>query len=257
MKAKYILLFFFLTGKIAFALDLPDKPNKLVNDYTNTLSSSEQAQLESKLVAFDDSTSTQVTVVIVPNTQGDDIADYAVQLFNKWHIGQKEKNNGVMLVVAKDDHRVNITTGFGVEGVLPDIVCNHIIQNDIVPEFRNNNYFEGIDAGTTSIMKIVSGEFTGAAYVQKHKEKPVYFPFAMFLFIVFIIFISRIGRVSRYARRNNLGWWAAWALLNAATNRSRGSWGGFTGGGSSWGGGGGFGGFGGGSSGGGGASGSW
>jgi uncharacterized protein len=260
MKPKYILFLFLLVRSAVIAQTLPERSNTLVTDYARILSENEISSLENKLVAFNDSTSTQIAVVLVNSTDGIDIADYSVQLFNKWHIGQEKKNNGVLLLVAVGDRKVFITTGFGIEGVLPDALCKRIIEADIVPPFRTGDYYGGIEAGTNAMMKIVSGEFTADTYMKnkKGKDKGGAFPFAMFFFVLFIIIVSRIGRVARSARRNNLGFWAAWALLNAASSRSRGSWGGFSGG-SGWGGGGGggFGGFGGGSSGGGGAGGSW
>ena len=249
-----ILLGFF--GITTHGQDFPPRANTLVTDFTNTLSESELQSLERKLVAFDDSTSTQMAVVIMRSTGNYEIADYSVQLFNQWKIGQAEKNNGILILVAREDRKVWITTGFGIEGVLPDVLAKRVIENDLLPNFRNGDYYAGIDKATNTIMSIVSGEFTAEDYLKK-KDKPVLFPIFIFLFIVFVVIISQFRRVSRYAHRNNLAFWAAWALLNAAANRSRGSWGGFTGGGGFGGGGGGFGGFGGGGSGGGGAGGSW
>jgi uncharacterized protein len=260
-NSGFLILFFILFSSLVRAQDIPVRSNTLVTDYTGTLDDGQKRALEQKLVAFNDSTSTQIAVVIVQTTGDYEIADYSVQLFNNWKIGQEKKNNGVLMLVAIGDRKVWITTGFGIEGVLPDALCKRIIEKDVVPQFRNGDYYAGIDAGTTGIMRIVSGEFTADSYMKNKEDKPVFFPFLMFFFILFIIIVSRIGRVKRYARRNNLAFWAAWALLNAASNRSRGSWGGFSGGGGfggfGGGGGGGFGGFGGGSSGGGGAGGSW
>jgi uncharacterized protein len=256
-KPKYLLFLFLLIGSVVHAQDFPAKATTLVSDFAHILSDEQRGLLEQKLVAFNDSTSTQIAVVIMQSTGNYEIADYSVQLFNQWKIGQEKKNNGVLMLVAVGDRKVWITTGFGIEGVLPDALCKRIIETDIVPQFRQEDYYAGIDAGTTAMMKIVSGEFTADSYMKKQKDRPPFFPFVMFFIIFIIIIISRIGRVSRYARRNNLAFWAAWALLNAAANRSRGSWGGFSGGGGFGGGGGGFGGFGGGSSGGGGAGGSW
>jgi uncharacterized protein len=258
-RTFFIVLF--LAVSAGQAAEFPQRSNTIVTDLTNTLSDNEKNSLERKLVAFNDSTSTQITVVIIPTTGEMEIADYSVQLFNQWKIGQASKNNGVLVLVALNDHNVFITTGYGMEGVLPDALCKRIVTNDIVPAFRQNQYYEGLDAATTSIMRIVKGEYTADSYMKQKKDKPVFFPFLMFLFILFIVIVSRVGRVRRYAHRNNLAFWAAWALLNAASSRSRGSWGGFSGGGGfggfGGGGGGGFGGFGGGSSGGGGAGGSW
>ncbi len=258
MKTLLKILFLFLPF-IALADDFPERSNTLVTDYTGTLSQQEQISLEQKLVAFNDSTSTQIAIVIVRSVGGYDIADYSVQLFNKWKIGQEKKNNGVLILVAREDRKMWITTGHGIEGVLPDVLCKRIIEKDIVPNFRDENYFRGLDQATNSIMSIVSGEFTADEYIGHRKNQRVpWFPFVLFFFIFLIVIFSKVTKTRNYARRNNLGFWAAWALLNAASARSRGSWGGFSGG-SGWGsgGGGGFGGFGGGSSGGGGAGGSW
>lgn len=252
-----IFLFLFATSR---GEDFPPRASTIVSDFTQTLSQEEKSSLENKLVAFNDSTSTQIAVVIMSSTGNYDIAEYSVQLFNQWKIGQATKNNGILLLIAKDDRKVWITTGYGMEGVLPDAICKRIVERDIVPAFRLGNYYQGISEGTNSIMSIVKGEYTAEDYLKSKKEKPAFFPFLIFLFIIFVVIISRFGRVNRYARRNNLAFWAAWALLNAASGRSRGTWGDFSGGGGFGGGGfggGGFGGFGGGGSGGGGAGGSW
>jgi uncharacterized protein len=259
MRNAFIVLFLLIRLGVN-AQEFPERATTLVSDFTNTLSAGEKKSLEQKLVAFNDSTSTQVAVVVMRSVGDYDIADYSVQLFNNWKIGQSSKNNGVLVLVAKDDRKVHITTGYGLEGVLPDILCKRIVSNDIVPHFKSGDFYGGLDAATNSIMSIVKGEYSADDYLKHKKEKPVIFPFLMFVFIMLIVLFSQFRRVSRYARTNNLAFWAAWALLNASTGRSRGSWGSFSGG-SGWGGGGfgggGFGGFGGGGSGGGGAGGSW
>lgn len=258
----FAILFSLLSISIlTWAEDFPERSTTIVTDYTNTLSQGQMQTLEQKLVAFNDSTSSQVAIVMLGSVGGYDISDYAVQLYNRWGIGQKAKNNGVLILVAKDDRKVFITTGYGMEGVLPDALCKRIVDRDIVPNFKLGNYYEGLDAAVNSIIGLVKGEYTADQYMQhQKKEKVPWFGVLLAMFILFIVVISKIGSTRNYARRNNLGFWAAWALMNAAMNRgrSRGSWGGFSGGsGGFGGGGGGFGGFGGGSSGGGGAGGSW
>lgn len=250
-----LLIPYFVSGKEG---DFPGRSSTIVTDYTNTLSPQEQQSLERKLVAFNDSTSSQVAVVVLASVGNYDISDYAVQLYNQWGIGQKEKNNGVLILVAKDDRKVFITTGYGMEGVLPDALCKRIVNNDILPNFKTGNYHGGLDAAVNSIISIVKGEYTADDYMKGKKEKIPWFGILLAIFIFFIVILSKIGSTRNYARRNNLGFWAAWALMNAAMNRGRshGSWGGFSGGSGGFGGGG-FGGFGGGMSGGGGAGGSW
>ncbi|MBL0103000.1 MAG: TPM domain-containing protein [Bacteroidetes bacterium] len=262
-KAIRILLLslfaFFATGLTTFAddSDFPARPNTIVSDFTGTLSPDELQALERKLVAFDDSTSTQIAVVIILSVGNYDISDYTVQLFNRWKIGAEGKNNGALLLIAKEDRKLWITSGYGLEGALTDAMCKRVIENDITPRFKAGDFYGGVDAGTTSIMQIVKGEYKAG---RKRSKDVGIFPFILFIFIAIIIFFAQFRRVSNYGRMNGLGFWAAWTLLNAASRRSRGSWGGFSGG-SGWGGGsgggGGFGGFGGGMSGGGGAGGSW
>ncbi|HRH65033.1 MAG TPA: TPM domain-containing protein [Bacteroidia bacterium] len=257
--------FLLLLPFLGLADDFPERSNRLVTDYTKTLTTEETGRLEQKLVAFNDSTSTQIAVVMMQSTGFYDISEYAVQLYNKWGIGQKDKNNGVLILIAKEDRKIFINTGYGMEGVLPDILCKRIIDRDILPNFKAGNYYEGIETGTNSVMSIVKGEYTADEYMKDHgKKNPGWFMILMFFFIAGIVLFARVRYVKRYANMNNLAFWAAWALLNAAARKNSGSWNNFSGGsgwggggGGGWGGGGGFGGFGGGSSGGGGAGGSW
>jgi uncharacterized protein len=250
---RALLLSLLLLATHVVAQNFPERSNTLVTDYANVLSPEQKQALESKLVAFNDSTSTQIAIVLMGSVGNYDIADYSVQLFNQWKIGQASKNNGVLILAAIEDRKVFITTGYGIEGVLPDALCKRVVNNDIVPNFKNKDYYTGLDAATNTIMSIVKGEFTADDYMKGGKA-----PGAMIwivLVIIIIIIISKINGTRNYGRRNNIPFWTAWMLMNAASRRSGGSWGGFSGGGGF--GGGGFGGFGGGGSGGGGAGGSW
>jgi len=225
----------------------------LVNDFTNTLTADQKDALERKLVAFDDSTSTQIAVVIIPSLNGNDVADFNVKLFRAWGVGNKKNNNGVVLLIAKDDHRLNITTGYGVEGALPDITCKEIIDGIIVPKFKGDDYYHGIDEGTTAIMQAVKGEYSAPPGYNKNKGRGDVSGRIIFFIIIIIIILAlssggRGGGGSFMSRRG----FAAWTIGNMIGGGGGG--GGWGGGG---GGGGGFGGFGGGSSGGGGASGGW
>jgi uncharacterized protein len=226
-------------------------PPKLVNDYTGTLTSDQAAYLEQKLVAYDDSTSTQIAIVIVPSTDGSDISDYNVALGRDWGVGGKEFNNGVVLLISKNDRKLNIATGYGAEGALPDITCKHIIDDVIVPRFKGNDYFGGINSGADAIMKALQGEYKAPAGYRSKKGGGT--GRIILIIIVIIIFLAMSsgggGKGGTFMSRrgyrgiSNPVWWIG----------GGGSGGGGGGGGS----GGGFGGFGGGSFGGGGASGSW
>lgn len=232
------------------AQNIPDPPvpPRLVNDYISILTGDQRDDLERKLVAFDDSTSTQIAVIIINSLEGYDISDYALQLGRKWGVGGKEFNNGVVLVVAKADRKVNISTGYGVEGALPDITCKHIIDDIIRPNFRGNDFYRGLDEGTDAIIKAVKGEY------QTPRKKDKKIPAGTVILVILVIFIliafsNRGGGGGTFMSRRGYRGYDGPVL-----------WGGGFGSGGGWGGGssgGGFGGFGGGSFGGGGASGSW
>ncbi len=250
-----------------YSQNIPAKPNppRLVNDFAGVLSGEQKAILEQKLVALDDSTSNQVSIVLIKTLADYPIEDYAVKLFRGWGIGNKKNNNGVLIIAAIDDHKIRIEVGYGLEGAIPDITANSIIENDIVPAFREQNYYRGLNAATDDIGKAASGEYQ-VQRQQKNDDKGGGGSLLGIIIIIFIVIflISRGGRGGRgggmMSRRGygGLGPFIWGSLLgNALGNGNRGGW---SGGGGSWGGGssgGGFGGFGGGSSGGGGASGSW
>jgi uncharacterized protein len=248
-----------------FSQNIPDRPvpPRLVNDFAGLLNSEEVGRLENKLVRFNDSTSTQIAIVIVPSLGGYEISDYAVRLAEKWGIGQRGLNNGVLILVkpktADSNGGVNISQGYGLEGVIPDITCAEIIDNEILPAFRNNDYYGGLSNATNTLMSLARGEFSAADYGQKAKKSTgKKSPAGAIIFIIIIAFAIFAGRSGGSNRRNistgGLPFWLLLSMMNSGRGSHSGSWGGFSGGGSS---GGGFGGFGGGSFGGGGASGSW
>lgn len=254
------LLTLMLCMQFLHAQKLPPKPEppRLVNDFTNTLSSSEADRLENKLVAFNDSTSTQIAVVIIRTLDGYPISDYAFQLGEAWGIGQAKNNNGALLLIAMEDRELFIATGYGLEGALPDARAKRIVETDIKPFFKQEQYYAGIDKGTDQMIAAVKGEYKEPVK-RKNKERGLPL-FAIIIIFFVIMFLARIFGAKQHARVNNIPFWTAWMLLNAArrkSNRSGGSWGGGGFGGFGGGGGGGFGGFGGGSFGGGGAGGKW
>ena len=250
MKIKYCILLIISLLATNFVLaDIPERPNCIVSDYANVLNATQLQDMEKRLRDLDDSTGNQIVVVTLTDLEGYDIADYATQLGRKWGVGHKDKNNGVVIVVKiktkLSKGQAFIAPGYGLEGVLPDATCKRIVENEMIPKFKQNDYCGGINAALDVIIPIVKGEYSYKDYDDDTAGIVVIVVF----FIVFVIVVI----------------WASKHSGGGTTYSSRGTttsgpvfWGGSLGG-SSWGGGssGGFGGFGGGSFGGGGAGGSW
>ncbi|MEP6675202.1 MAG: TPM domain-containing protein [Ferruginibacter sp.] len=235
---------------------LKSKPpgNQLVFDYTQTLTADQQNTIEQKLEAFDKETSTQIAVVIIPTLGNYEINDYNTKLGRAWGVGGKDNNNGVVLLIAKNDRKLNIATGYGVEGALPDITCAQIIDDIIKPNFKGEDYYAGINLGTDAIIQATKGEYKAPPGYGKSKGRKSGWVIGFIVVMVLLALFSRGGGGggSYMSRRGGAGW-----IIPMLLSGGGGRGGGWGGGGGSSGGGGGFGGFGGGSFGGGGASGSW
>jgi uncharacterized protein len=236
------------------------KPTRLVNDYAEALSTDEEAQLERKLVAYDDSTSNQIAILIIRTLDGRPIEETALEIYRSWGIGNKTTNNGILIIAAIDDRQIRIEVGYGLEGAIPDITANQIIRNDIAPAFRSKNYYEGFDKASESIIEAAAGEYKAPeGYGNRDGKSGKGIGGMILAFIIIIFVLSNINRRGGggggfMSRRGYRGWVGPTIFGSMLGSGGRG-WGG---GGGGWsGGGGGFGGFGGGSSGGGGASGSW
>ena len=242
-------------------LPRPDPP-RLVNDFANILTPSEVQALENKLVAFNDSTSNQIAVVIVDDLQGYDRSDFAYRVARDWGIGQGDFNNGLLVLVkpktASSSGQVFIATGYGLEGAIPDLACADIIDNEIIPRFRENDYYGGIDAGTNVLMALASGEYSYGDRAGGAPSGAIPGVVIFLIILFFIIIVSAGSSNNKHLRRSgssNIPLWLLMSMMGGGKSHG-GSWGGFSGR-SGGGGGGGFGGFGGGSFGGGGAGGSW
>ncbi len=266
MKLKNILctILLILLNLTVFGQTFPAKPNRLVNDYTQTLSTDQVNQLEQKLVAFNDSTSTQIAVVVINSLEGYDAADYTQRLAESWGVGSEKNNNGVVLLVSLGDRKVTIQTGYGVEGALPDAIARRIIENENTPNFKSGDYFAGISQGTDAIISYTKGEYKNDTPKARKKSGSSIVPFIVIFIVIILVAIKRGGGGGGGSqviggRGSASPFW--WLLLGSQLGRGGGGgggFGGFSGGGGGFGGGGGgFGGFGGGSFGGGGASGSW
>ena len=249
----FIITFFSFTNVNGQNVIERPNPPVLVTDLAGVLSPEQKQALENKLVAFDDASSNQIAVVILPTLEDNPIEEYANKLFRTWGIGNKKSRNGVLLLIAIQDKKIRIEVGYGLEGALPDITANSIIDNDIKPAFRQQAYYEGIDKATDDIAKAAVGEYKEK---RERKTKGKGSNSLLFVFILFII-VAILGKKGG-GGGSNIG---GGGFSDIATGMLLGSLlgGGGRSGGGDWGGGGGggFGGFGGGSSGGGGASGGW
>lgn len=257
LKLFVLFLILLCTGNVAlYAQEFPSNPNRLVSDFTNTLTYEQIQALENKLLRFEDSTSNQIAVVLIKSTGPYDIADYTVQLAKKWGVGNKKHNNGVVLLAALGDRAVTIQTGYGMEGVLPDVIAYRIIENEIKPAFRNSDYYLGLNQATDAIISYTKGEYKAEPKKRNNNDKTGTSGIVLIIIFIIIILISKKGgnnggkgEIMGGKGSSDLFWWT---LLNEMGRSGGGGRGGF-GGGS----GGGFGGFGGGGFGGGGASGRW
>lgn len=230
-------------------------PFRYVSDYTNTLSTQDKQTLENALVNYGQKTSSQIAVVMIPTTNGEEIAMYSTNLYNQWGIGRAKLNNGVLLLIAKNDRKVYITTGYGLEGALPDAIASSIIRNDITPYFKQDLYAQGIAKGLSSIIAATQGEYAPAAVEEEESGLEGFEIFLVVAFVIFFIFTasSRGGVYISPSTADRI------IRTTSTISRNGGFRGGFGGGfgGRNSGGGFGGGGFGGGRSGGGGAGGSW
>ncbi len=129
-----------------------------VTDTTGTLDAAQRAALEAKLEAFERKKGAQVAVLIVATTEPEDIAQYSIRVVDAWKLGRAQPDDGVLLLVAKDDRRLRIEVGYGLEGALPDAIASRIIRETITPYFRQNDYYGGIDAGVEQILGVIRGE---------------------------------------------------------------------------------------------------
>jgi len=273
----------------ALAYSSPGSPSGFVNDFASVLSDGAKQSLETELTNFEKSTSNEITVVTVPNMNGDYIENYAVKLFEEWGIGKKNKDNGVLLLLSIEERKMKIETGYGLEGALPDSVAQSILNNNMTPLLKNGDYDSAVTSGVKAIEQATQGEYAspkiGSSFLQEGNIE-FFFVFGLFILQFLSAILARskswwAGGVVGLVGGLGVSWILALGLLLAvplvvllaalgllfdyivsnAYQKSKASgisapwWiGGGRGGGF---GGGGFGGFGGGGSGGGGASGNW
>ena len=254
------VLFLSAISYAAINQDFPDKPDAWVNDYANLLNEEEEYSLNKKLADYEDSTSTQIFIVTMDGREDIPIELMGAELGDKWKVGQKGSDNGIIILVYPAAKQVTIQTGYGLEQYVPDAIAKRIIENEIKPNFRNNNYFAGLDDATNVLFSLLSGQYTADEYKKQSGENAGSgIAGLVIMLIVFFIFFGR-GRSNRHSGiGKNIPFWIAMSMLSGSRNTHSGSFGNFKSGSGGFRGGGfgGFGGGGGGSFGGGGASGSW
>lgn len=242
MKYTYKILFLLLLVPVLLLAQDDDLPNpitspspRLVNDFSNTFTSEQREDLERILLAYNDSTSTQIYVVTVDDLKGYDISDYAARLGQKWGIGQKDKNNGVLILIkpriGNERGRVFIATGYGVEHILTDGRVGRIIDQYMIPYLQNGDYYNATKGAIGAIIKYLSGEFQ--ADEDNGDKGSLVGQVFIILFILFILYISyrnnKGGPSSGGRNRGGGGYYGGWG-----SGRSGGGWssgGGFGGGG--------------------------
>jgi uncharacterized protein len=277
--AFFYLLLFCLSGN-GQQIPEPPSPPRLVNDYTGILNANQVKYLEEKLVSFNNSNSTQIVVILVKSLNGLTKEEFADRVGDKWGVGQKGKNNGIVILIKpkyeNEPGEVRISVGYGLEGLIPDAMAKRIVNKDMLPYFKKGDYYSGLIQSTNSLISLAKGEYT-----VRHHGKIKNFnlvdamgiaaPVISILIVIFIIIIIIFsGHKSRkhctITRKGTKSWSDDVPYILGGGGLSGGDYGGggggFGGGGSGFGGGGGgggggFGGFGGGSFGGGGAGGSW
>ena len=231
---KILVLFVFLFGIIAQAqFKIPEKPSfqTSVYDYAKLLSDAEKTQLEEKLVRYSDTTSTQIVVITIDDLKGEDVGVLATNWAQTWGIGQAKEDNGVIILVSKNDRKISIRPGYGVEDRLVAGICGQIIRNDITPEFKTGSYYNGLNKGADSIFKVLTGKYKGE---RKQEKEGSIIP--ILIIIAFVIIFLIIASKNKGNNGGNSGGFGGPDLMDVIILSRMGRGGGFGGGGFSGGG---------------------
>lgn len=260
-----VAIIFVFIGPVLAVADIPPRPDppRLVNDLADILTAQQETLLEQQLRFFNDTTSNQIVVVTIASLEGNDPAMFAYEIGEKWGVGQKDFNNGIVILVKpkyrNERGKAFIAVGYGLEPAIPDATAEKIMNLEMIPEFKRDDYFSGIQKAIDVLMPMASGEISAEGYNKKREASSI-LGFLPFIIILIIVLLIRNSSSKSYGiGGSSLPFWTALWLGSSLGGRSHsGSWNNFGGGGFGGGSGGSsFGGFGGGSFGGGGAGGSW
>ena len=198
------ILVFFIEAPVSLAFDVPDKPQSFVNDYTGTLSLENKNSLENKISSFEKQTTNEIAVVIIPSLDGDTVENVAQNIFTKWGIGKKDKNNGVLLLIAMAEHKTRIHTGYGVEGNLTDLATSYIQSEIIAPAFRAGDYYGGINSALDKMIESLNGNNVVPEDYATPQKSGISFNFIIFSFIALQWIIAILSR--------SKSWWGGGVL---------------------------------------------
>jgi len=224
----------------AFGLAVPERPEGRVTDRTGSLTRNQITALERKLATFERETTNQIAVLLIPSLEGDSLEDYSIRLAEKWKIGQQGRNNGVILLIVKNDRKLRIEVGYGLEGALPDALAGTIIRNEISPRFREGQFYQGIDAGVNAVIAATKGEYK-ASPKRKRSQMEAWIPFLIAgAFLVFFMLAASRARRRQYHSGSSRGWTSGGGFWYGGSSGGGGGFdsGGFSGGGGDFGGGG-------------------
>ena len=196
---KYILvLLCLMTAVLSYAIPSRPDPQRLVNDLAQVFTSDQVSRLENTLVAFDDSTSNQIVVVTVKDLEGYDPSEYATRIGLDWGVGSAQFNNGIVLLVKPKTYdsagQVFIAVGYGLEGAIPDAYAKRIIENELIPNFRLNDYYAGVEAACDVLMKLASGEISEPRGEEEDDALLEIIATLLFIGLLIFIFIIAVGQ---------------------------------------------------------------
>ncbi|WP_026840325.1 TPM domain-containing protein [Citrifermentans bremense] len=195
MKKFLFLICVLLCATLCQGAEVPPLKG-YVNDYAAMLSPAAAQQLESELAAFERSDSTQIVVLTIPSLEGEALEEYSIKVVENWRIGQKGKDNGALLLVVKNDRKVRIESGRGLEGTLTDLISGRIIRNEITPAFKKGEYDLGVSRGAEAIMATVRGEYQAEGNDLRHGKKGASPIFTLLIFVlVASVFLGGISRI--------------------------------------------------------------
>jgi uncharacterized protein len=189
---KYLaIILLTIIPRLTNAQDFPQKPTNYITNETSSITADEEKKLNSKLRRYEDSTSNQIFVYVANSLNGKDLEQFCQDIFHNWKIGQDGKNNGVLIAIFINDHKFRIQTGYGLEGVLPDLLTKQIQDNDMRPLFKENRYYEGIDKGVDQLIYYSKHEFSPSETEVSSVGVFIFFYVFASVFLLIIVLIAK------------------------------------------------------------------